>query len=138
MALAADVGSKLRGGETIQLVSDLGGGKTAFVRGLAKGMGSTDSVHSPSFTLSNQYKAKDLTLYHYDFHRLENAGIMREQVAEALADPKAVLAVEWADIIEGVLPADRVVITIKTTGENNRHLEVMYPKEYNYLFRHNS
>ncbi len=55
--LAAKIGSRIKGGEVIELVSDLGGGKTVFVRGLAKGMGSTDQVSSPTFTISREYKA---------------------------------------------------------------------------------
>ncbi|PIZ61832.1 tRNA (adenosine(37)-N6)-threonylcarbamoyltransferase complex ATPase subunit type 1 TsaE, partial [Candidatus Saccharibacteria bacterium CG_4_10_14_0_2_um_filter_52_9] len=89
----------MRGGEVIVLTSDLGGGKTSFVRGLAAGMASHDLVHSPSFTLSNQYKAGDLTLCHFDFYRLNDPGIMRNELAEVLKDSQAVVAVEWADIV---------------------------------------
>src|SRR5580704_17211515 len=104
LSIAAGIGRKLHGGEAIELVSDLGGGKTAFVRGLAKGMGSKDVVRSPSFTLSNEYQAGKLTLYHFDCFRLKELGIMRDELAEVLADPQAVVAVEWADIVEAVLP----------------------------------
>src|SRR6185312_5854101 len=75
--VAMKIGRKLQGGEVIELISDLGGGKTTFVRGLAKGMGSQDTVRSPSFTLSNEYRSGKLTLYHFDFYRLEDPGIMR-------------------------------------------------------------
>lgn len=133
LKLAGAVGRKLHGGEVIELVSDLGGGKTAFVRGLAKGMGSTDKVHSPSFTLSNQYKANGLTLYHFDFYRLDEPGIMRDELTEIISDPTAVVAVEWADIIEDVLPAQRLTIRIKTTGENSRHFVFHYSDNLQYL-----
>src|ERR1700712_1196496 len=98
--LAAAIGMKLKGGEVIELVSDLGGGKTAFVKGLARGMGSTDVVRSPSFTISNQYKAGSKTLYHFDFYRLFDPGIMRDELAEILQDPNAVVVVEWASIVD--------------------------------------
>jgi tRNA threonylcarbamoyladenosine biosynthesis protein TsaE len=133
LALAASIGMKLRGGETIELVSDLGGGKTAFVRGLAAGMGSVDMVHSPSFTLRNEYRAADLTLYHFDFYRLNEPGIMTEELEEVVNDPLSVVAVEWADIVENVLPLERLVIVITATGETERRLVFTYPSSLAYL-----
>jgi len=124
----------LRGGEVIELVSDLGGGKTAFVRGLAKGMGSKDVVHSPSFTLSNQYAAGHLTLHHFDFYRLDEPGIMQNEIAEVLEDSTAVVAVEWANIIENVLPPDRLTITIQSVDEDQRDISCMFPDKLSYLF----
>lgn len=123
----------MRGGEVIELVSDLGGGKTTFVRGLAHGTGSHDQVRSPSFTLSNQYKADKLTLYHFDFYRLDEPGIMRQELAEALADPMAATAVEWGGVVKDVLPAKRLTINIKTLGESERELLFSYPAELGYL-----
>jgi tRNA threonylcarbamoyladenosine biosynthesis protein TsaE len=127
------MGRKVRGGEVIELISDLGGGKTAFVRGLASGMGSRDAVRSPSFTLSNQYRGGRLTLYHFDFYRLAQPGIMKDELAEVLADPQAVVAVEWADIIEDILPPERLTIHIKTTAETARKLTFEYPDTLQYL-----
>ena len=127
------LGRRLRGGEVIELVSDLGGGKTTFVRGLARGMGSNDKVSSPSFTLGNQYKSDGLTLYHFDFYRLGEAGIMKDELAEVVADPKAVTIVEWADIVEDVLPTDKMTIRIKASGENERTLIFEYPESLKYL-----
>lgn len=131
--LAESLGSKLRGGEVIELVSDLGGGKTTFVRGLARGAGSSDKVSSPSFTLSNTYKAENLTLYHFDFYRLSEPGIMKDELAEVIADPQAVTIVEWAGIVEDVLPADKISIKLKAKGENDREITVEYPEKLNYL-----
>lgn len=125
MALAERLGKQLKGSEVIELVSDLGGGKTTFVRGIAKGVGSDDQVSSPTFTLNNVYAGKDLTVYHFDFYRLFEAGIMQEELAEIIADPKAVTVVEWADIVQNVLPDDRLTIHITTTGEESR----------NYIFK---
>ncbi len=121
----------------IELVSDLGGGKTAFVRGLAQGMGSNDQVHSPSFTLSNQYRAGDKTLYHLDFYRLNEPGIMQQELAEMLKDPKVVVTVEWAGLVEDVLPTERLSIIIKATGDTQRQVLFSYPKKLQYLFPDN-
>ena len=138
LALAAAIGSRLRGGEVVELVSDLGGGKTAFVRGLAQGMGSADLVHSPSFTLSNQYQSGSLTLYHFDFYRLNQAGIMRDELIEVLSDPGAVVAVEWANIVDDVLPAQHITVNIQSTGETKRQFSFEYPSSFNYLFPTNT
>jgi tRNA threonylcarbamoyladenosine biosynthesis protein TsaE len=127
-ALGAKLGSKLRGGEVIELVSDLGGGKTTFVRGLARGMGSEAKVASPTFTLSREYKAGRLTLYHFDFYRLSEPGIMTDELAEIVGDPKAVVVVEWGDIVEYVLPAGKMTISFKVLTENERELTFTYPK----------
>lgn len=127
------MGRKMRGGEVIELVSDLGGGKTAFVRGLAAGLGSRDAVRSPSFTIGNQYRGDKLTLYHFDFYRLHEPGIMREELAEVLANPEAVVAVEWANIIQDVLPAKRLSIHIRAAGPRSREFTFSYPAELAYL-----
>jgi tRNA threonylcarbamoyladenosine biosynthesis protein TsaE len=127
------IGHKLRGGEVIELVSDLGGGKTAFVRGLAKGMGSDDAVRSPSFTLNNRYRAGTLTLHHFDFYRLEEPGIMRQELAEVLEDSQSVAVIEWGGIAEAVLPPDRLTIRIRPTGETSRQFNFSCPRNLNYL-----
>jgi tRNA threonylcarbamoyladenosine biosynthesis protein TsaE len=126
----------MRGGEVIELVGDLGSGKTVFVRGLAAGIGSQEAVRSPSFTLQHQYRAGNLTIHHFDFYRLFEPGTMREQLAEALADPRAVVVVEWSGIVKRMLPARRVTVRIKPTGSNQRELTFSYPEGLKYLFRH--
>jgi len=131
--LAEQIGRKLKGGEIIELISDLGGGKTAFVRGLAAGMGSTDTVRSPSFTISNKYSADKLKLYHFDFYRLQEPGIMKDELAEILTDPSAVVALEWAGIIDDVLPTERLQITFKVTDENQRFISIKCPNTLDYL-----
>jgi len=128
----------LRGGEVIELISDVGGGKTTLVRSIAAGMGSDDKVASPSFTLSREYKAGNKTLYHFDFYRLTDPGIVANELAEAAGDPQVVVVVEWADIVEGVLPAERLTIQITTTGETSREFEFTYPKKLQYLVSENT
>jgi len=134
-ALAEQIGKRLQGGEVVELVSDLGGGKTTFVRGLARGMGSHDHVASPTFTISREYHAAQLTLYHFDFYRLREPGIIAAELAEIVDDPKAVVAVEWSDIVQYVLPEKRLTVRLKTTGENSRELEFSYPDELAYLLK---
>jgi tRNA threonylcarbamoyladenosine biosynthesis protein TsaE len=132
-ALAEELGAQLRGGEIIELVSDLGGGKTTFVRGLARGIGSQDKVHSPSFTLANQYTSGDLTLHHFDFYRLNDPGLIAHELAEVITDPRAVVIVEWGAIVSQVLQKPHLVITLKPIDENQRNITFAYPKAYDYL-----
>ena len=133
LAIAEAIGSKLRGGELIELVSDLGGGKTAFTRGLAIGMGSNDVVHSPSFTISNVYAAGDLTMYHFDFYRLSEPGIIANALSEVIDDPKAVVVIEWANIVDDILPDTRISVRINTSSETDRQIELTYPDSLGYL-----
>lgn len=131
--VGASLGARLRGGEIIELRSDLGGGKTTFVRGLARGAGSQDAVGSPSFTISKLYKTDKLVIHHYDFYRLAEPGLMAEELHEALTDPQVVCVVEWADVVDDVLPAERLVVNISTTGENDRSIVFECPAAYRHL-----
>jgi tRNA threonylcarbamoyladenosine biosynthesis protein TsaE len=138
LEIAELVGQRLKGGEVIELVSDLGGGKTVFVKGVAKGMGVKDLVGSPSFTLSSEYKAGDLTLHHFDFYRLGEPGLMTNTISDVLGKPETVVAVEWADLIDTVLPSDRLSIRIRAIGDNSRHLKFSYPEHLTYLIPANT
>ncbi len=132
-ALAAQIGVRLRGGETIELVSDIGGGKTTFTRGLVRGAGSQDHVSSPTFTISNVYRAPKFSIGHFDFYRLGEAGIIEHSLHEAIDTKEDVTIVEWSDVVKHVLPKERLTIHIKSTGEESRELELEYPDSLKYL-----
>lgn len=118
-------GALLRGGEVIELVGDVGAGKTTFVRGLARGMGIEETVQSPSFTISRVYETdRGIRLAHYDFYRLSDAGIMVDELNEAAHDNQTVVVIEWADTVASVLPGDRTVIKLTSPGESVRELEI--------------
>lgn len=127
------IGARLRGGEVITLTSDVGGGKTTFTRGLASGIGSEDTVHSPSFTISNEYQGAQLHMYHLDFYRLDDAGIMATELAEYINQPDAVVVVEWPAIVDAVLPAQHIDIAIEATSETARRITVSYAPEQAYI-----
>ena len=127
------IGAHVRGGEVIELVSDLGGGKTTFVRGLARGMGSADRVSSPTFTLSREYAAGERTLYHFDLYRLDEAGLMADEVAELAGAPHAVTVIEWGDVVRHVLPPHALRINIQALGDTERRLEFICPPELDHL-----
>lgn len=131
-SLATSIGRKLRGGECIELVSDLGGGKTTFTRGLVRGLGSFDAVSSPTFTIGKQYRADHVTCYHFDFYRLQEPGLATEELAEAFEDNNGVIVVEWAESVASVLPENRIIIKIEQVSGNpeSRKCIVKYPIEY--------
>jgi len=131
--LAAKLGANLRGGEVIELVGDLGGGKTTFTRGLVRGTGSNDKVGSPTFTLSREYAAPNFTVAHFDFYRLNEAGIVADELAEVIRDPTYVVVVEWGDIVHDVLPENRLTLRLAQTGEDTRKLTFEYPPELAYI-----
>lgn len=125
------LGRCLKGGEVIELRSDLGGGKTTFVNGLAKGAGSSDRVSSPTFTLSRIYKAKGFDIYHFDFYRLENPGVLRDQLAEAVQDNNVVI-VEWAGIVKDVLPEQKLTVEFRPAAVSSEERAIIfnYPESY--------
>lgn len=131
--IAHDIGARLKGGEVIELVSDVGGGKTTFVRGLARSAGSKDHVSSPTFTISKLYKTPKFDIVHFDFYRLHEAGLIAHELADYLNDPKIVIVVEWADIVKNVLPEQRLTIIITSTGELSRTFTLNYPEQLAYL-----
>lgn len=126
MALGTALGAILRGGEVIELIGDLGVGKTEFVRGLAQGANSTDVVQSPSFTISRVYKCADFDIFHYDFYRLgDDVGIMKSEISEQIADQSAVIVTEWASEVHGFLPNDRLQIKINyLEDESSRNISL--------------
>ena len=123
--LAQKIGATLKGGEVFQLIGDVGAGKTTFVKGLAKGLDVEDEVQSPSFTISRTYDGRDdLQLVHYDFYRLNDPGIMANELAEMVHDPKTITVIEWADIVENVLPEKHFTISFQSPSENTRLITV--------------
>lgn len=139
--LAEKIGANLRGGEVIELTSDVGGGKTTFTRGLARGAGSVDRVASPTFTVSKEYDTPKFTIVHYDFYRLEDPGIMSIELAEAMSEPTNVVVIEWSDIVQGVLPEKRLRVEFcrvaegaeTANGDEPREVIVTTPAEMAYV-----
>lgn len=119
------IGRRLRGGETIELIGDVGAGKTTFTKGLALGMNIVEPIQSPTYTINRMYETPHgLRLAHYDFYRLHEAGIMSDELHETLREPTTVTVVEWADVVSGVLPEDRLAIRIVADSETSRSCTV--------------
>jgi tRNA threonylcarbamoyladenosine biosynthesis protein TsaE len=92
-----DLGRTLAPGTTVLLYGELGAGKTAFVRGLAEGLGlDSDDVSSPTFTIVQEYRGDSVTLQHVDLYRLTSAEVA-DVALDDLAGPDTILAIEWAE-----------------------------------------
>lgn len=133
------MGARLRGGEVIELVGDLGSGKTTFTRGLVEGAGSTDIVASPTFTLRKEYHVppkpgKTLRIIaHIDLYRLHDAGLMAHELADSMEDPTTTVVIEWADVAAHVLPEGRLTLRLMATGEQTREIDAQCPDNLAYL-----
>ena len=116
-AVAREMASSLSPGSVVLLIGDLGAGKTAFVRGLAEGLGITpDEVSSPTFTLIQEYRGGRVPLLHVDLYRLNNPQEIEELGLDELG-VGAVMAIEWADRLPRT-PASAVRVTIEhATGD---------------------
>lgn len=114
----------LQAPKVIELIGDVGAGKTTFVRGLAEGLGVNEPVTSPSFTISKEYAFPGGILVHYDFYRLQDPGLMVGDLEESMMDPTAIVVVEWADSVENILPNDRDTIRIKYLEDGGREIEL--------------
>lgn len=114
---AKDYASKLKGGEVIGLIGDLGAGKTVFSQGLAKGLGIKKPITSPTFVVMKVYPVKHTTIKqfcHIDAYRLTSGADLEAIGAlDYFNDPKCVSVVEWADRVEGVLPKSKKIFNLK-------------------------
>ena len=109
----------------IELVGDVGAGKTTFTKGLARGLEITEEITSPTFTISKVYEnSRGQKLVHYDFYRLENPGIMVEDLFENLQDPQTVTVIEWADTVSEILPANHLRLEILINDDGSRTLNL--------------
>ena len=124
--IAEDFGKTAHAGLVIGLVGDLGAGKTEYVKGFANGLGITERVHSPTFTLVNEYRSGRLPCYHMDLYRLETPDQIHAAGLEPYFEPKdAVTLIEWFDRARGLVPvSDHLVIvqisTPAAAGDNER------------------
>ena len=114
----------LRGGEVIAFRGGLGIGKTCFTRGLARGLGFTGTVTSPTFALINEYIGGRLPLYHFDMYRISGWEDLYSTGFFEYAEQGGVIAAEWSENIENALPAGTVTVSFEQTGENERVINI--------------
>ena len=126
-AAGARLGGSLHSGAVVLLYGDLGAGKTAFVRGLARGLGASgDEVTSPTFTIVQEYPGR-ATLYHVDLYRLEEREV-DDLGLEELVLGDGVVAIEWAERWRG-RPDDAIEVRIEDAGEDRRRISVLVRRD---------
>lgn len=122
-ALAAKIAEKLEGGETLVLRGGLGAGKTTFTKGLAKALGVTRNVVSPTFTLVREYEEGRLKLYHFDLYRIEDDGELEELGLDEYFRDDSVVVIEWNRISR--LPGKVTEIVFTVNPDDSRTIEVV-------------
>ena len=114
---------KLPGGSVVAMFGGLGAGKTAFVRGMARGMGLDCRVSSPTFTIVNEYLG-DRELIHFDMYRLGSAEELFEIGWEDYLSRGAVCAVEWSENVQDAFFGDEITVTIERLGDHERKISI--------------
>ena len=124
--LAKKVAKNIAIGTVVALNGDLGTGKTAFTQGFAKAMGITEAVGSPTFKLVSEYLGMEKYLYHIDCYRLKNEQQFINIGGEEYLNPvKGITVIEWADIIEEILPNSTIFINFKRISGNLDYREII-------------
>ena len=119
-ALGQRLAAALSPGAVVAYRGGLGMGKTAFTRGLAKGLGYSGRVTSPTFTIFNEYEGGRLPLFHFDMYRLEDDDALFDIGWEDYLDRGGICAVEWSKQVARAMPADTVYVTIARRPEDDR------------------
>ena len=122
-AIGAALGKIITSGTVIAYRGDLGAGKTAFTRGLARGLGSSEMVTSPTYTIVNEYLGGRMPLFHFDMYRLTSSDDLWDIGWEDYLDRNGVCAVEWSENVEDALE-DPIIITIEKLGEDSRRITI--------------
>lgn len=120
---ACSLAEKYKNDPTFLLYGDLGAGKTAFTRGLAKGYGSKDRVSSPTFTIVHEYGG-GFKIYHFDLYRLADEEELFDIGFEEYFGKNTVRVIEWPDAFRNLMPEDSVEVHIRYKGESEREIEI--------------
>ena len=122
-AVGTALGKILPAGTVIAYRGDLGAGKTAFTRGLARGLGAGDMVTSPTYTIVNEYLGGRLPLFHFDMYRLGSSDDLWDIGWEDYLDRNGICAVEWSENVADAME-DAITITIEKLGEDSRRITI--------------
>ena len=125
--LAKNIASKLSKNSVIVLQGDLGAGKTKFTEGILEYFNLSDEISSPTFTIVNEYNAKDINIYHFDVYRLADIDEFYAIGGEEYFG-KGICIIEWGEIIEDALPKDYMKITFERNfeNENSRNIKIEF------------
>ena len=122
-AVGAALGRIIPAGTIIAYRGDLGAGKTAFTRGLARGLGYSDPVTSPTYTVCNEYLGGRLPLFHFDMYRLRSSDDLWDIGWEDYLERGGICAVEWSENVEDAME-NAILVTIEKTGEESRRITI--------------
>lgn len=122
-AVGAALARHLRPGDVLAYRGDLGAGKTAFTRGLARGLGAAEPVTSPTYTIVNEYLSGRLPLFHFDMYRLSGSGDLFDIGWEDYLERGGVCAVEWSENIADALE-NPICVTLEKTGASSRKITI--------------
>ena len=121
--VGAALGAILSAGTILAYTGDLGAGKTAFTRGLAKGLGCTDMVTSPTYTIVNEYVSGRLPLFHFDMYRLHSSDDLFDIGWEDYLDRNGICAVEWSENVADAME-DAITVRIEKLGGDDRRIAI--------------
>lgn len=125
--IGKELGQQAVSGQVYCIYGDLGVGKTVFAQGFADGLGIRDVVNSPTFTIVKEYEGGRLKLYHFDVYRIGDVDEMEEIGYQDMIDGDGVCLIEWANLIEEILPPNYIQITIEKNterGPDYRQMEI--------------
>ena len=119
------IADKIKKPAVIELVGDVGVGKTTMVKGLAEGLGVKEAITSPSFTISKSYALEDGgNMVHYDFYRLTEPGLMAEDLEESMQGADNVVVIEWGESVADLLPEERITVKVNYCDDGTREIAV--------------
>lgn len=124
--LGIEIGSKCMPGDIIALSGTLGAGKTVLSKGIAAGMGISDDITSPTFTIMEVYES-EIPLYHFDLYRIKSESEFDQLLFEEYWNGNGVSVIEWAEKAGGLLPEQTIRVSIDYIDENNRRIIIEYP-----------
>lgn len=122
LKFGADFAKTLKAPALIELVGDVGVGKTTFTRGLAEGLKIKEKITSPSFTISKRYAFENGFLVHYDFYRLSDPGLMLDELLETISEKNTIVVIEWADSVSDFLDEKIQKIQFKLLPNGSREV----------------
>jgi len=125
IGIGAALAKRLKAGDVVALIGDLGSGKTVLTKGIARGLGVKDVryVNSPTFVIIKEYKGK-LPLYHFDLYRLDHSSVIDAENFEEYFYGGGVTVVEWADKIRRLLPKKHIEVRLSVAGEGKRKIKI--------------
>ncbi len=124
--LGLEIAAALEPGDVVALIGELGTGKTALTKYIAEGLGITEDVISPTFTIVREHRSGRLPLFHFDTYRLGSGEELLDAGAGDYLDGDGVCVIEWADIVADVLPIDSLIVSLEYGEEGDSRLVSIY------------